>query len=138
MAAGAAAIVPLPIVDIPLVIAIQGKMFHTIASIYHQDFDAQQVGEILGALGVGFLGRLGGRELLKIIPGYGSAVSAVYSGASTYALGLTLCAYFSRMHDGNLPDQTEFREIYDAHFQEGRDRLHAYLERLRKKPQAAT
>lgn len=137
VAAGAAATVPLPFVDIPLVMAIQLKMFHTIASIYHQDLNVEQVGEVLGALGIGYLGRLGGRELLKVIPGYGSAMSAIYAGASTYALGLTLCAYFSRLRDGALPDQAEFRKIYDAHFHEGREKLKAYLERLRHKPPAA-
>lgn len=134
VAAGAAATVPLPIVDMPLVVAIQAKMFHTIASIYHQDFDRQQIGEVVGGLGLGFLGRLGGRELLKIIPGYGSAVSALYAAASTYALGLTLCVYFSRKRDGHLPDKAEFRRIYDAHFREGRERLATYLDSLRKRP----
>ncbi len=134
VAAGAAATVPVPIVDMPLVVAIQAKMFHTIASIYHQDFDRQQIGEVLGGLGIGFLGRLGGRELLKIIPGFGSAVSALYAAASTYALGVTLCVYLSRKRDGDLPDKAEFRRIYDAHFQEGRDRLAAYLDSLRKRP----
>ncbi|MBI3863344.1 MAG: DUF697 domain-containing protein [Planctomycetia bacterium] len=136
VAAGAAGAVPLPFVDVPVVMAIQAKMFHTIASIYHQEFDRQQVGEVLSALGLGYLGRLGARELIKFIPGYGSAVSAVYSAASTYALGWTLCAYFSRMREGNLPGPEEFREIYDKSFEEGRERLHAYLERLRTKSQA--
>jgi uncharacterized protein (DUF697 family) len=137
VAAGAAATVPVPIVDMPLVLAIQAKMFHAIASIYHQDFDREQIGEVMGGLGLGFLGRLGGRELLKIIPAYGSAISALYAGASTYALGVTLCVYFSRKKDGNLPDQSEFREIYETHFREGRERLKAYLQSLREKKAGA-
>lgn len=135
VAAGAAATIPLPVVDIPLVLAIQAKMFHTLASIYHQDFDRKQVGEVLSALGLGYLGRFGGRQLLKFIPGYGSAMSAVYAGASTYALGLTLCAYFSRVRDGFVPDKKEFRQLYERHFKEGRERLHEYFDRLRNKPQ---
>ena len=132
LAAGAAAAVPVPLVDVPLVIAIQGKMFHTIASLYNQEFDRQKVGEVVSALGVGYLGRLGGRELLKFIPGYGSTIAALYSAASTYALGLTLCSYFSRVREGALPDPAEFRKIYDVHFHEGRQRLRAYLDKLRK------
>ncbi|HEY2253395.1 MAG TPA: hypothetical protein VGH74_20115, partial [Planctomycetaceae bacterium] len=120
-----------------LVMAVQAKMFHTVASIYHQELNAEKIGEVLGALGVGYLGRLGGRELLKVIPGYGSAIAAIYAGANTYALGLTLCAYFSRLRDGALPDQAEFQKIYEAHFQEGREKLKTYLESLRHKPQAA-
>ncbi|MGQ0634393.1 MAG: YcjF family protein [Planctomycetaceae bacterium] len=135
-AAGAAATIPLPVVDIPLVIAIQAKMFHALASIYHQPFDRQQIGEVLSALGLGYLGRFGGRQLVKFIPGYGSAVSAVYSGASTYALGLTLCAYFSHVRDGFVPDKAEFRKLYQQHFDEGRERLQGYLANLRNRPQA--
>lgn len=138
VAAGAAATVPVPMVDMPLVLAIQAKMFHTVASIYHQEFDAKQIGEILSSLGMGFLGRLGGRELLKVIPGYGSAISAVYAGASTYALGLTLCFYYGKVRDGSTPDRAEFRRIYDDHFQEGRRRLHSYLDGLRGKSKATT
>ena len=52
--------------------------------------------EVAGAMGVGYLIRLGGRELLKFIPGFGSVVSGLYAAASTYALGCTLCTYFSR------------------------------------------
>lgn len=136
LAAGTAAAFPVPFVDVPLVMAVQLKMFHTLASIYHQEFDRQQVSEVLSALGLGFLGRLGARELIKVIPGYGSAVSAVYAAASTYGLGRTLCVYFSRVRDGALPDQAEFRKIYDTHFQEGRVRLRAYLERLRQPTEA--
>jgi len=134
--AGAAATFPLPMIDIPLVLAIQAKMFHAIASIYHQEFNRKQVGEILSTLGLGYVGRLGARELLKIVPVYGSAVSAAYAGASTYALGLTLCAYFSRMRDGNLPDKLEFRKIYDSHFLDGKKRLDPYRAALNSKPQA--
>ena len=138
IAAGAAAGVPVPMVDVPLIIAIQAKMFHTIASIYHQDFDTQQMGEILSTLGIGFLGRMGGRELLKVIPVLGSAIAALYAAATTYALGFTLCVYFSRARDGAIPDKEEFRKIFEAHYLEGRVKLKEYLQGLRHKPRDAT
>jgi uncharacterized protein (DUF697 family) len=131
-AAGAAASLPVPFVDLPLLIAMQAKMFHAIASIYHQELNSQRMGEILSTLGVGYLGRLGGRELLKVIPGFGSAVSALYAAACTYALGLTLCVYFSHARDGAVPDQAEFQKIYEAHFQEGRAKLRTYLANLKQ------
>ncbi len=132
VAAGAAAAVPLPLVDLPLLLAVQTKMFHSIASIYHQELDRKTIGEVLGTLGVGYLGRLGGRELLKVIPGYGSAIAALYSGASTYALGRTLCVYFVRVREGNLPDRNEFQKLYESYFMEGSERLRTYLDRLHK------
>jgi uncharacterized protein (DUF697 family) len=123
LAAGLAGGVPVPWVDIPLVLGIQGKMFHTLASIYGQELSAQRVAEVGGALGLGVAARFGGRELLKFIPGFGSAVSALYAAAATYALGWTLCAYFSLVQQGDLPTPEKLRSIYAAEYAEGRKRL---------------
>lgn len=134
-AAGAAAAVPVPFIDIPLVVGIQAKMCHTIASIYHQELNSQRLGEILSALGIGYLGRMGGREILKLIPGFGSTINALYSGATTYALGVTLCFYFSRVREGTVPDQAEFQKIYHDRLAEGQQKLKDYFDRLRKTDQ---
>lgn len=131
-AAGAAAGIPVPFVDIPLVVAIQAKMCHAIASIYHQELNSQRLGEILSALGIGYLGRMGGREILKLIPGFGSTVNALYSGATTYALGVTLCFYFSRVREGSVPDQAEFQRIYQERLAEGQAKLKEYFTRLKQ------
>lgn len=133
--AGAAATFPVPMVDVPLVMAIQAKMFHAIASIYHQELNRTQIAEVLSTLGLGYVGRLGARELLKFIPGYGSAIAAAYASASTYAIGLTLCVYFSQIRDGDLPDKAAFQKIYETHFLEGHNRLSTYRQAVRKKPQ---
>ena len=135
IAGGAAACTPIPWIDMPLIVGIQAKMFHTVASIYHQEMNSQRVAEMASTLGIGFLGRLGARELLKAVPGLGGAVSGLYTAAATYALGLTFCAYFSFARDGALPDKDELRRIYDTHFREGREKLRSYLERLPKTPQ---
>lgn len=129
IAAGLVAGVPVPMVDISLFLGIQGKLFHALASIYGQEMSAQRMGEITGALGVGFLVRWGGRELLKFIPGLGSAASALFAAASTYALGCTLCAYFSRLRDGDVPDPASLRRLYNEQYAEGRRRLREYLDR---------
>ena len=130
--AGAAAGLPVPLVDVPLLIAVQAKMFHSIASIYGQQISAARVGEIAGTLGLGFAARMGGRELLKLIPGFGSAVAALFAAASTYALGCTLCAYFSIVRQGDVPDAAKLRELYEEKYKEGRRRLKAYLDNLRQ------
>jgi uncharacterized protein (DUF697 family) len=129
LAAGAAAGIPVPLVDLPLVVAVQAKMFHAISSIYRQPVSRERLGEILGALGLGVLGRWGGRELLKFIPGFGTAVSALYTAATTYALGQTLCAYFSRVREGAAPGSDELRKLYSEFFREGEATLRQYLQR---------
>jgi len=130
LAAGAVAGVPLPLVDIPLFMAIQVKLFHAIASIYDQEMTPQLMTEVLSTLGVGFVARLGGRELLKVIPGFGSAVSALFAAASTYALGCTLCGYFSYVRNGDVPDADALRKLYKDQYAEGRRRLGGYLGHL--------
>ncbi len=114
MAAGGAGAVPLPVVDVPLVLTAQAKMLHTIAEIYSQPMDLQRMTEIAGALGFGFLTRLGVRELVKLVPvpGLGPSVSALYAAASTYALGAALCRYFSRVRGGGKLDVAVIRQLY--------------------------
>ncbi len=128
--AGAAAGVPLPLVDIPLLLAIQAKLFHSIASIYGQELSSQRMAEIAGTLGIGFAARMGGRELFKLVPVVGSALTAMFAAASTYALGCTLCAYFSFVLDGDVPDPAVLRKLYEKEYEEGRQRLRTYLAHL--------
>jgi uncharacterized protein (DUF697 family) len=134
VAAGGAAGLPLPLVDVPLVLAIQAKLCHTLASIYGQPMNSRRIAEIGSALGMGFAIRLGGRELLKVIPGWGSAVSALYAGATTYALGQTLCAYFSRVQDGDVPDSAKLRQLFAAEYADGRRKLQAYFDTVKVRP----
>jgi uncharacterized protein (DUF697 family) len=128
--AGAAASVPVPLIDIPLLLAVQAKMFHSVASIYGQHLTPQRMAEIASTLGIGFAARLGGREVFKLIPGIGSAMAALFAAASTYALGCTLCAYFSYVLDGDVPDPAALRKMYEREYEVGRQRLRTYLEHL--------
>jgi uncharacterized protein (DUF697 family) len=96
-------------------------MFHSIAAIYNQKLTPQVVTKFAGHLGLGrglnFLGKWGVRELVKLIPTYGqtvgAAASALYAAAITYALGKTLCAYFSRIERGALLDKAMLQQIYE-------------------------
>ncbi len=136
-AAGAAAGIPFAVVNIPLVMGIQAKMCHTIASIYHQELNSQRLGEILSALGIGYLGRLGGRGIIGSIPIIGSTVNAVYAGGTTYALGVTLCYYFARIQQGNIPDRAEFQRIYADYLAEGQSKLKDYFKKMRESKSAS-
>ncbi len=130
LAAGAAAAVPVPLLDVPAVVAVQTKMCWSLAAIYQQPMDSQRLKEIAGGLGIGFLGRLGVRELAKIIPGWGSAVAGLYAAASTYALGRTLCAYFSYAREGDLPSPEMLKTLYQDQFEQARETFQAYLKNL--------
>ncbi|EIJ43501.1 uncharacterized protein associated with GTPases [Beggiatoa alba B18LD] len=127
--AGGAGAIPIPLVGTPVVLAIQVKMAQAIASLYHQPMDSALLMELSSTLGISYLLRLGGRELLKLIPVYGSAVSAVYTGATTYALGQTLTLYFSRVKEGHLPDTAIFQELFQQEFERGKNLLTPFLQK---------
>ncbi len=114
MAAGGAGAMPLPVVDIPLVLTAQARMLYMIAEIYQQPMDLARMAEIAAALGLGFLTRLGVRELVKLVPvpGLGESVSALYAAASTYALGTALCQYFSRARGGAKLNVATIHRLY--------------------------
>ena len=134
MAAGASALVPVPMVDVPVFLGIQAMMYRALASIYGQPAEAARLPELLGTLGAGFVlrraGALAVRDLLKVVPGLGSAVSAAFAAASTYALGHTLCAYFSRIRDGDLPDKAQLRRLYEEELDQARQHLGLYLDQV--------
>ncbi len=124
-AAGGAGLIPLPYVDVPLVLSIQAKLFHTVGAIYGQPMNVRQMAAIASGLGAGYLARFAVRELIKLIPvpGVGSAVSGAFAAASTYALGIALCEYFGHLRDGNVPDAKRFREWYQEAFATARKRF---------------
>lgn len=134
LAAGMAAWLPVPWVDVPLVIAIQAKMFHALAAIYHQEVTPQRVAEVAGGMGLGFAGRLALRELAKFIPGVGMTMASLYAAASTYALGCAFCAYFSFVHAGDVPPAGMLRRLYEEEFHRARVHLRQYLRQLPKPP----
>ncbi|OQW91144.1 MAG: hypothetical protein BWK79_17705, partial [Beggiatoa sp. IS2] len=96
-------------------------------SIYHQELTQRRVAEISSMLGFSFALKWGGRELIKLIPVYGSIISSVSTAATTYALGKTLCAYFSYGLGGDLPDKATFEKIYADELERGQILLRDYF-----------
>jgi uncharacterized protein (DUF697 family) len=119
LATGAVGAVPLPLADLPVISALQLKMLHSIASIYRQPLKLRTFIELASTVGMGFLFRQGARSLLKVIPGFGSAVSGLYAGATTYALGSALCFYYQVIFDGHMPNLVQLKRFYDEKFAEG-------------------
>ena len=124
-AAGGAGVIPLPYIDVPVVLTIQAKLFQTIGAIYGQPMNVQQMATIASGLGIGYLARFGIRELAKLIPipGVGSAISGAFAAASTYGLGVALCEYFGHVRDGIVPDAKMFRGWYQEAFAAARQRF---------------
>jgi len=127
--AAAAEAMPIPFVSIPLVLSVQAKMFHAVASIYGQTLSYERFAEISGLLGGSYLLGLGGRQLIKFIPVYGEAVTAAYSGALTYALGHLLCAYFEHIRQGKVMSREKFELEFAANMERAKQFLANYAAR---------
>lgn len=129
VAAASADLAPVPAVAVPLVLAIQARLCHGLARLYGQPLDRRRWGEISAALGGGMMAHMGGRQLAKLVPGYGPVVAAAGTGASTWALGKALAWYFGTVREGAAPDPATIARVYAAELDRGREML---LDRIRR------
>lgn len=112
-----------PFVGLPLAVAVQAKLFHSIASIYGLNLTPRLYTEFTTLFGTSVGVGLLGRELLSFVPVYGWAVAGVYSGAMTYALGKVFCVYLYGVKRGALPDHATLKQTYDEAFSHARQLL---------------
>jgi uncharacterized protein (DUF697 family) len=126
ISAGLLAMTPIPAASIPLVIAVQGKLFHSIASIYGVSLTKRSVYEVFSAVGIGGMSiGFGARELAKLVPGWGSLISGLSAAAITYALGMTLGYYYAQTHQGHAFTAKMLKAVYQEQLQQGRELLKA-------------
>ena len=119
-ALAAAGIGALPLVDLVGVPAVQANLLRVLAKLYKQDWNVQMASEFLSLLGagigIGYLARTVGRELIKFVPWWGQTAGAVWgataSGATTYALGKAAGYYFARRRRHSPVDVEVLRRIY--------------------------
>ncbi len=129
--AGVAGAVPVPAVDLPVVVGIQTHMARDLAKHYDQPFDRQTLTELAGVVGMGLLAQLARRQLLKLIPAYGTAMSALLTAASTYALGQVLATYFRTIKAGGVPNLQNLQNQYGDQFKSAQNLLSHYFQRKR-------
>jgi len=117
MAAAAANAVPVPVAGGMLSAGMQAAMVANIAHRLGCAGDWKRLwGELVGALGSGFLLGFGGswaaQQLLKVGLGWGSAIVASWTFAITWAIGEAALYYFSAKAAGEAPDQAALRDRY--------------------------
>jgi uncharacterized protein (DUF697 family) len=115
MAATAGA-VPVPFVDLLVIPGVQARMAHHLAGLYGQPMTNERFREIAAAVGLGLVSRQIAREFSKLIPVFGSVVSAAFAGASTYALGRALCFYFQTVCEGHVPTADALKAYYQEQY----------------------
>lgn len=89
---------PLPLADLPFLTALQGLMIIMIGFIANKKLNSKTATEFITALGINiglaFAAREGVRAIVKVIPGFGNAISGVVASGTTYAIGVAAIAYF--------------------------------------------
>jgi uncharacterized protein (DUF697 family) len=89
---------PIPLADLPILTSIQLAMVAGIIHVSGRDLTAKVVLQFLGALGLnvglGMVFREGARAVVKILPGWGNAVSGMVAAAGTFSIGKAAAAYF--------------------------------------------
>jgi uncharacterized protein (DUF697 family)/predicted GTPase len=121
--AAALAAVPLPFATMPVLTALQVSMVTLLGKLYGQTVTPSQAGGIVSAIAGGFLAQAIGRELVKFIPGFGSAIAASWAAAYTWSLGETACVYFGDLMGGNKPDPQKIQAVMQEAFAKAKERF---------------
>jgi uncharacterized protein (DUF697 family) len=116
--AGAAGLIPLPVVDLAAVGGVQIEMLRRISKIYEVPFSENSGKALIAGIAGSMIpasSGMGAASLIKGVPLLGTAVSAVamptLSVGATYAIGMAFIQHFATggtMLDFNPPDYSEF------------------------------
>lgn len=123
IAAATLAAVPLPFATMPALTALQGSMVGLLGQLYGQTLTPSQAGGVVSAIAGGFLAQAVGRELIKFIPGFGSAIAASWAAAYTWTLGEGACVYFGDLMGGKKPDPQKIQLAMQEAFQSAKERF---------------
>ena len=105
----AVALLPLPVADLAVIAPLQIGMVAAIGWLHGVQVTWERTIELLTTLGAGFAFREGARQLIKLLPGAGSVISATIAFAGTVGLGEAANMWFKAR--GSV-DQEEVRQAY--------------------------
>lgn len=141
MASGAAALLPLPLIDMAAITAVQLRMIAKLATMYGRSFSEHAVRNTLTALAGGVVGQSAGVvaaiSLTKFIPGIGWMAGMIslpaIAGASTYAVGRVFQRHFER--GGSVYDigVENVRGYYNEQLEKGKKVANAAKQEIHKR-----
>ncbi len=118
-----AGLLPIPLVDLAAVTAIQVDLLNALCAAHDVDFSATSGKSLVAALTGTTFARIGA-SMLKAIPGVGSIIGgvsmSVMSGASTYAVGKVAIAHLEQYGSLFDMDVAAAKSQYDEAFEEGK------------------
>ncbi len=118
-----AGLVPVPLLDVVAVTAIQVDMLKKITRVYGYSFKEEVGKSYVTAIVSTSLARYGA-SLIKAIPGLGSIIGGVsmsaLSGGTTYALGQAFKSHFSAGGGWEDLDLDQARETFESELEKGK------------------
>ncbi len=130
-AAAAASVIPIPFADLATLAPIQASMLVGVSNAFGLTLERPQVMQllttVLGCLALSVAGGWALGNLLKFIPGPGTAIGAVLNagmaGAMTQGLGKTYIKFIYTFIEtnGRVPTANEVFEIFPSFYKAGRD-----------------
>lgn len=120
--AATAAAVPLPWLDIPVVISLQSRLIYVLADQYDQQMNVGVLTKMAGAVAGQLALRFAVRAPLKLIPVLGQTANAAMAFAYTYSLGKACCWYFGECREGNTPSPEELKAVWGEQLEEATNR----------------
>jgi uncharacterized protein (DUF697 family) len=99
------------------IVAVQVKMVRDIGQYHGHKVDRESAKSLLYGLGLGTGARIAVNNIVKLVPGWGSAFAAVTSFAATFAVGKVMDKYFA---DGKKADAAALKKDFKAAQAEGK------------------
>lgn len=119
-----AGFIPLPLLDFAAVSLIQLDMIRQLARIYEIDFKESQGKAVLSSITSAGLAKVGAARAIKFIPVIGSylggVATAIFSGASTYAIGYAFKTHFDKGGTFLDIDLNALKKMYAEKFEKGK------------------
>lgn len=107
--AAAAAVQPIPLVDLALLTPIQVGMVRTVAAIYGHPLGVRNALELIGTFGTSLIAQHAVMVAVKLVPVAGLPVAVSVAYALTYAIGETARAHFRH---GHALTSANLREVF--------------------------
>ena len=117
-------LIPIPLVDMAAVTALQVSMLEQLADLYGIGYNRSIAKSFIAALTGSTVAKLGA-SLIKAIPGIGTIIGGVAmsatSGASTYALGQVAISQFEASGSLEDIDVEDAKVAYEEAFEQGKE-----------------
>jgi len=123
-----AGFIPIPVIDIAAVTAVQLDMIKQLCKIYDQDYNDTSGKAFVGAFASTTLARMSAHSIgsiFKAIPVIGSALGgatvAAFAGATTYAIGQVVAQHFDTGGSIFDFDSEELKDFYEEQVEKGKE-----------------